>query len=113
MTKLLAVLALSFALTACNKKEDKPADPPKTAPVPTAPVAEDIPGLPAECAQFKALADRLGACEKLAPDVRQGIRSSWMMMTKSLKMGGEDEATQKANCTKAADALKTLEKDCP
>ena len=34
------------------------------------------------------------------------------MMTKSLTMGAYDEATAKANCTKAADALATLEKDC-
>jgi hypothetical protein len=118
MTKLLAVLALSLLLTACNKKEEKVADPPKvettTPAVATPPAAPAAAGdLPEACAKFKALAEKLGACEKLPDDVRQGVRSSWTMMTKSLKMGGEDAATQNANCTKAHDALKMLEKDCP
>ena len=121
MNKLLAVLALSLAFTGCKKKEDKVADPPKvetTAPsgsAPTAPVAAG--GLPEECARHKALAERFGACEKLAADVRSGVKSSWAMMTRSLagyeKMSADEQAAAKKNCTTAADALMAFDKDCP
>lgn len=128
---VVTALALSLAFAACKKTEDKAADPPKvdttttappsgsapsgSAPAATPPAAAD--GLPEECARHKAFADRFATCEKLAPDVRAGVKSSWVMMTRSLagydKMSAADQATAKANCTKAADALKMFEKDCP
>jgi hypothetical protein len=123
MTKFLAVaIALSLAFAACKKKEDKVADPPKTdttttAPSGSAPAPAATPGLPEECARHKALAERFGNCEKLAPDARAGVKSSWAMMTRSLAgydtMSAADQATAKQNCTTAADALQAFEKDCP
>jgi hypothetical protein len=113
---LVSLCAMSIALAACPKKNDekkteaaKPAEtkPDETKPAETKP-DETKPELPAECAEYKAMIDKLATCDKMPKESRDSLKQAFDAAAPTwANVTPETKATVAESCKKAADSLKS------
>jgi hypothetical protein len=134
LVSLIGTLALvsTLSLTGCKKKEEatpatteapkttepaamdpaaKPADPaatPTPAADPAAAPAAAAGDLPAECADYKAALEKLGACDKLPAASKDAYKTAWTGVETSLTGATTPEAKAAVGqaCKAGADGVK-------
>jgi hypothetical protein len=119
LTTLLSLCAMTIALGGCPKKnedkktteaakpaETKPAEttkPEETKPAETTPAGN----LPAECADYKAMVEKLATCEKMPKESRDALKQSFDAAAPTwANVTPETKATVAESCKKGAEALK-------
>jgi hypothetical protein len=70
----------------------------------------DLPGMPAECAEYKSMADKLATCDKLPLASRDMLKKAFEQTAKTWanfdKLPDDAKAALKSGCKQGADALK-------
>ena len=116
LSNLFACAAMSLTLGVAGCKKKKEGDAAKTTDTPAAkttdkaaPVAATG-DLPAECADYKGMIEKLASCEKLPPQSRDALKAGFDQMSASWKdvgaMPAEAKAQMATACKTGADALK-------
>ena len=117
----VAAMSLSLGVAGCKKKKEgdaaktddkamaKPTDDKGTTPPPAdKPAAAG--DLPAECAEYKTLVEKLASCDKLPPQSRDALKQSFEASSKSWDQLGslppEAKEQMKTSCKTAVDAVK-------
>jgi hypothetical protein len=115
---LFAVASFATLLGGCPKKndgdakkepaakvaEDKVADP--KAPDPVTPDNKATGDLPAECGEYKAMIDKLAACEKMPKESRDSLKQAYdASATAWANVPAEGKAQLATTCKQGAEAL--------
>ncbi len=126
-TTMFAMFAMSLLLTGCPKKKEEPKDTTAPKATETAPAVTETPAktpdpkpddkvavvgnddMPAECNEYKALADKLGTpqCDKLGAardNLKTSFDSSWKAWA---ALPAADRASAAGACKAAAQGLKS------
>lgn len=124
LTKLIAIIAITtgFGLAGCK---NEPAKTQEQTPVakPTEPMAkpEDTTAkptaatnLPAECAEYKAAIEKIGACDKVPQQQRDALKQAYDTSSAAwATVPADGKAALAASCKSATDAIKTSATACP